>query len=52
MDEEATLTPQALPPQGESHVSLEFPIPLIPQPSFFPSMTLEAYFAYANFWYA
>ena len=52
MDEETASAPLAPPPQVESQASLEFLIPPIPQPSFFPSMTSEACLAYANFWYA
>ena len=52
MDEEAISAPLAPPLQVESQASSKFPIPPIPQISFFLPITLEACLAYANFWYA
>ena len=56
MDEEATSAPQVPHSQEEPQALLGFeqvlqgfPVPPIPQPSFFPPMTPEAYQAYANF---
>ena len=52
VEEEAASAPLTHPSQVESQACSEYPVPLIPQPSFFPPMTLEACLAYANFWYA
>ena len=51
VDEKATSTLYA-PPQGEPQASLKFQVPHMPQPGFFPPMTLEAFHAYTNFLYA
>ena len=52
IDEEAASAPHNPPPpppkpQGQP----DFQVPPMPQPGFFPPMTLEAYQAYMNFWY-
>ena len=52
MNEKATSTLHAPPPQKKPQVQPKFQVPLMPQPGFFPSMTLKACLAYANFWYA
>ena len=51
VDEESTFALQ-VPPGFEPQVSQGFPVPPIPQLDLFPPMTLKAYQAYANFWYA
>ena len=52
MDKETALAPHAPLPQKEPKVQPKFQVPPIPQPGFFPSITLEACIAYAKFWYA
>ena len=52
MDEEAASTPHAPPPQGNPQTPPEFSIPPIPQTGFFPQITLEAFQAFTNYWYA
>ena len=49
VDEEAASAP---PLQGELQAPQEFQVPPMPQLGFFPPMTLEAFQAYTNFWYA
>ena len=51
-DEEAAFTPQAPHSQKGPQVPLEFEVPPMPQPDFFPPLTTKACQAYANFWYA
>ena len=38
--------------QGDPQFPLEFPIPPMSQPGFFPLMTSEAFQAFTNYWYA
>ena len=52
VDEEATSAPHALAPQVEPQVQPKFQVSSIPQLGFFSPMTLEAFQAYMNFWYA
>ena len=52
IDKEATSTPHNPQPQSKSQEQPGFQVPPMPQPGFFPPMTLEAYQAYMNFWYA
>ena len=53
VDDEAALAPHnPPPPPPELQGQLDFQVPPMPQPGFFPSMTPEAYQAYMNFWYA
>ena len=52
VDNEAISTPRAPTPQVEPQVQPEFQVPPMPQPGFFPLMTLKVFQAYINFWYA
>ena len=52
VDEEAVSVPHALSPQGDPLFLPKVLVPPIPQVEFFPSMTLEAFQAYTNYWYA
>ena len=52
MDKNVTSAPQAPHSQEGPQVPLEFHVLPMPQPSFFPLMTLEACQTYAKFWYA
>ena len=51
--EEAASAPHNPPPPSPEHQGQTgFQVPPMPQSGFFPPMTLEAYQAYVNFWYA
>ena len=53
IDEEAASTPHnPPPPPPEPQGQPGFQVPPMPQPRFFPPITLKAYQAYMNFWYA
>ena len=52
VDEEATSALHAPSPQGDPQAPFEFLISPMPQPRFFPPMTLEAFQAFTNYWYA
>ena len=52
VDEEAASAPHNPPPPPEPQGQSGFQVPPMSQPGFFPPMTLEAYQAYMNFWYA
>ena len=52
VDEEAASASQNPPPPPEPQGQSGFQVPPMPQPGFFPPMTLEVYQAYMNFWYA
>ena len=43
MDEEVALASHVPPPQGEPQALLEFQVPPMQQPDFFPLMTPEAF---------
>ena len=49
VDEEAISAPNNPPPEPQGQSG--FQVPPMPQPGFFPPMTLEAYQTYMNFWY-
>ena len=52
MDEEAASVPHAPLPQSDPQFPSEFQVPLMPQPRFFPPITIEAFQAYTKIWYA
>ena len=52
IDEEAASTPHNPQPQSKPQEQLEFQVPSMPQPGFFPPMTREACQTYMNFWYS
>ena len=52
VDEKAASAPRNPPPPSEPQGQPGFQVPPMPQLRFFPPMTLEAYQAYMNFWYA
>ena len=52
VDEEAASTPHNPPPPPEPQGQSRFQVSPMPQPRFFPPITLKAYQAYMNFWYA
>ena len=52
VNEEAASAPHNPPPPPEPQGSPSFQVLPMPQLGFFPPMTLEAYQAYMNFWYA
>ena len=43
LDEKASSTPHAHPPQGKPQFPPRFQVPLIPQPGFFPPIILEVF---------
>ena len=51
IDEKAASTPHN-PQSHGTQEQLEFQVPPMSHPGFFPPMTFEAYQAYMNFWYA
>ena len=50
--EEAASTPHNPQPQPKPQEQPRYQVPPMPQQGFFPPMTLKAYQAYMNFWYA
>ena len=46
------MAPQNFPPRLEPQEQPGFQVPPMPQLGFFPPMTLKAFQAYMNFWYA
>ena len=52
VDEKAALAPHIPPPQPKPQEQPGFQVPPMPQSGFFSPMTLKAYQAYMNFWYA
>ena len=51
MDKEDTPTSHTPLSQGDPQFPTKFLVPPMPQVEFFPSMTLEAFHAFTNYWY-